>query len=303
MKQHAKRQRPGFESLENRQLLAGTVLIDDSGGNLVITGDALANHIEIRQTGLAEFTVTGKDGEQIRSPGGIFQKGPVTIPVVRGGLLVSLGSGDDSVGIEGTPAVQPIGAFLTIITGSGKDQVKISNVHTGGQLYPPQMIVPVELKRRRSVIGEAQWLNALTPGSLTIDTGAGDKLTDADTVNLASVKIEGPTMINTGPGADLVTLDEISGRQVVIDTASGADRVELAVRGPVSLINLHLTLANDNDYLNIGTSSFMLTGIELSRFEGGRGLNYLTGYANLNVRTRSRLVNPRTTGFIVDPVK
>ena len=73
MKQHAKRQRPGFESLENRQLLAGTVLIDDSGGNLVITGDALANHIEIRQTGLAEFTVTGKDGEQIRSPGGIFQ--------------------------------------------------------------------------------------------------------------------------------------------------------------------------------------------------------------------------------------
>lgn len=296
--------KPSLESLEDRQLLAGNVLIDTSDGNLVITADALANRIEIRKTGLGQFTITGLGGEQFRTPGGFFQRGPVTVPLVRGGICVSLGAGNDSVVIHGATVAEPTAAFLDVFTGPGQDQVKILNVHTGNRHYPLQIIVPDELKRQRASIGEAAYWNAVTPGSLTIDTGSsGDRSTDADTVTLTGVEVEGPTMINTGAGADAVRLDDVTGRQGSIGTGAGADDVQLANSGPVAFITLNMNLADGDDRVHIGTEPFVLTGIDLSRFEGGRGLNFLTGYGNLAARTKARLVNPRTTCFVVDPVR
>ena len=291
------------EPLESRQLLAGTVLIDSSDGNLLLTGDALANRISIRQSSLGQYTVTGLDGEQFRTPGGVFQKGPVAVANVRGGLMVSLGSGNDYVTIEGVLGHRAVAAFVTVLTGPGQDQVILDQIKTGGPQYPPQIIIPKELGRQRGAIGEAAYWNAVTPGSVTVETGAGDRPGDGDTVQLAGVDIQGPTLISTGAGADLVTLNDVTGRQGVIGTGAGADRVELAVQGGVAFYSLDMALADDNDYVNIGTGSFTLTGFQRSRFEGGRGLNYLTGYANLDAATRARLVNPRTTGFVVDPVR
>jgi len=297
------RRRPALESLESRQLLAGNVLIDTSDGNLVITGDALANRIAIHQTGLGQFTVTGLDGEQFRTPGGRFQRDQVSVPLIRGGICVSLGAGDDSVTLTGASPGQPTCAFLDIFTGSGQDQVEVRNLRTGDRHYPLQITIPEELKRQRAAIGEAAYWNAVTPGSLTIDTGAADRARDGDSITLAGVAVEGPAMINTGAGADYVSLDDVVGRQGFIGTGTGADQVQLANSGPVSFYVLNMNLAADDDRIHIGTASFVLTGIDLSRFDGGRGLNYLTGYANLDARTRGRLVNPRTTGFVVDPVR
>lgn len=297
------RRRLSLEPLENRQLLAGNVLIDTSDGNLVITGDALANRVAIRQTGLGQFTVTGLDREQFRTPGGLFKKGPVTVSNVRGGLFVSLSSGDDYVKVQGEPGHPVTAAFVTVLTGPGRDQVMVDQVQTGGSQYPPQIQIPQELKRQRSAIGEAAYWNAVTPGSLTIDSGAGDRSLDGDTVTLTGVEINGPAMISTGTGPDLVTLDDVTGRQAVIGTAAGTDRVELAGQGAVSFVTLNMMMGDDDDLVSIGTGPFTLTGVELSRFEGGRGRNYLTGYANLDPLTRSRLVNPRSTGFVVDPVR
>jgi hypothetical protein len=303
MKHIPKRHRLTLEPLENRQLLAGNISIETSDGNLVILGDALSNRISIRQTGLGQFTVTGNDGEQFRTPGGLYQKTPVKVANVRGGLLVSLASGNDSVQIQGLGSSRSLGAFVTILTGPGKDEVVIREVQTGGLQYPPQIKVPTELNRQRAAIGNSAYWNATTPGSITIDTGAGDRASDGDTVSLQSINVEGPTMINTGFGADQVKLNGMTGRQAVINTSAGSDRVELAQQASVSFDTLNITMGDDNDYVNIGTGPFQLTSINTSRFEGGRGVNILTGYGNLDAKTRKRLIDPRLTGFLVDPAR
>jgi hypothetical protein len=303
MKHIPKRHRLTLEPLENRQLLAGNISIETSDGNLVILGDALSNRISIRQTGLGQFTVTGNDGEQFRTPGGLYQKTPVKVANVRGGLLVSLASGNDSVQIQGLGSSRSLGAFVTVLTGPGKDEVVIREVQTGGLQYPPQIKVPTELNRQRAAIGNSAYWNATTPGSITIDTGAGDRASDGDTVSLQSINVEGPTMINTGFGADQVKLNGMTGRQAVINTSAGSDRVELAQQASVSFDTLNITMGDDNDYVNIGTGPFQLTSINTSRFEGGRGVNILTGYGNLDAKTRKRLIDPRLTGFLVDPAR
>jgi len=303
MKHIPKRHRLTLEPLENRQLLAGNISIETSDGNLVILGDALSNRISIRQTGLGQFTVTGNDGEQFRTPGGLYQKTPVKVANVRGGLLVSLASGNDSVQIQGLGSSRSLGAFVTILTGPGKDEVVIREVQTGGLQYPPQIKIPTELNRQRAAIGNSAYWNATTPGSITIDTGAGDRASDGDTVSLQSINVEGPTMINTGFGADQVKLNGMTGRQAVINTSAGSDRVELAQQASVSFDTLNITMGDDNDYVNIGTGPFQLTSINTSRFEGGRGVNILTGYGNLDAKTRKRLIDPRLTGFLVDPAR
>jgi hypothetical protein len=303
MKHIPKRHRLTLEPLENRQLLAGNISIETSDGNLVILGDAFSNRISIRQTGLGQFTVTGNDGEQFRTPGGLYQKTPVKVANVRGGLLVSLASGNDSVQIQGLGSSRSLGAFVTILTGPGKDEVVIREVQTGGLQYPPQIKVPTELNRQRAAIGNSAYWNATTPGSITIDTGAGDRASDGDTVSLQSINVEGPTMINTGFGADQVKLNGMTGRQAVINTSAGSDQVELAQQASVSFDTLNITMGDDNDYVNIGTGPFQLTSINTSRFEGGRGVNILTGYGNLDAKTRKRLIDPRLTGFLVDPAR
>jgi hypothetical protein len=303
MKHIPKRHRLTLEPLENRQLLAGNISIETSDGNLVILGDALSNRISIRQTGLGQFTVTGNDGEQFRTPGGLYQKTPVKVANVRGGLLVSLASGNDSVQIQGLGSSRSLGAFVTVLTGTGKDEVVIREVQTGGLQYPPQIKIPTELNRQRAAIGNSAYWNATTPGSITIDTGAGDRASDGDTVSLQSINVEGPTMINTGFGADQVKLNGMTGRQAVINTSAGSDRVELAQQASVSFDTLNITMGDDNDYVNIGTGPFQLTSINTSRFEGGRGVNILTGYGNLDAKTRKRLIDPRLTGFLVDPAR
>ena len=302
MKPLKKRHQPTLEPLEARQLLAGNILIETSDGNLVITGDALPNSITITQTGLGQFAVTGNDGEQFRTPGGNFQKSPVTVANVRGGLLVSLGSGDDSVNIQGISSSCPIGEFLTVMTGPGQDRVEIRKAQTGDPRYPPQIKIPVELKRQRAAIGEAAFWNATATGSLTIDTGAGDKASDGDTVTIHSVTIQGPTMIETGAGDDQISLDDFRGRQAGVYTSSGADHVAIALKAVVSVDSLTMNLGDQDDRVEIGTGPLTLTGMNLSKFEGGRGLNILTGYSNLDTKTRRRLVDPRTTGFVVDPL-
>lgn len=299
MKPRHKSHKPTLESLESRQLLAGNVVIDLSDGNLVITGDALANRIAIRQTGLGQFTVTGLDGEQFRTPGGQFQKKPVIVANVRGGLLVSLGGGDDSVNIEGDSPDRPIGAFLTVLTGPGKDQVQIRNAQTGGPQYPPQIKIPVELNRQRSAIGEAAYWNAVTPGSLTIDTGAGDRVLDNDTVTIKGATIQGPTMIDTGNGDDRFQLDDFTGHQAVINTDAGTDRVDFARNSAVSFYSLTMNMGDQNDWLEIGQGGMSLIGVSQSAFYGGRGVNTLAGIENLTPGSDSHLVDPETTGFIV----
>ena len=300
MKNHRKSRRLSLESLEGRTLLSGTITLDTSDGNLVILGDANPNNISVRQTGLGEFTVTGNNGELFRTPGGLFQKNAVNVTNVRGGLLVSLASGNDSVTIQGLSDTRPIGAFVTVLTGSGKDHVDINTLQTGGVQYPPQIKIPAELNRQRGAIGEAAYWNATIPGAITIDTGAGDRTADADTVTIRSASVLGPTLIDTGAGDDQVTLDGLTGWQAIINTDRGADHVNIAHQTQVSLYSLTMTLGDQNDWVEIGPGQLdLISSITPSAFYGGSGTNTLAGIQNLTPGSNANLVDPATTGFVV----
>ena len=51
--------RLGLESLESRELMAGVVSVQVSGGNLRITGDGAANGVVVFQLGEGQYRVLG----------------------------------------------------------------------------------------------------------------------------------------------------------------------------------------------------------------------------------------------------
>jgi hypothetical protein len=58
---------PTLEGLESRALLAGNVTVQFSRGSASVLGDALDNHVQVDQYGLAlgQFQITGLDGTTI----------------------------------------------------------------------------------------------------------------------------------------------------------------------------------------------------------------------------------------------
>ncbi len=298
MRPRTRRRRPVAEALEARVPLAGDVTLSLIDGNLQVVGDGRPNAVVVEQTAAATFVVRGSAGERLRAPGGGWTAGPVTVRGVTGGVLVSLGAGDDSVAVAGRSRDLPFAGFLTILAGSGADRVSVERVRTGGLDFPQRPAEPPELRRQSGAIGRVAYQNALTAGSLTIDTGAGDRDVDADLVQLDGVQVLGSTVLQTGRGDDRVALDGLEARQVLVRTDAGADSVEVAVRAQVSAYALDLVMAEADDRVTLGPARLRLTARMTSTFDGGPGRNVLRGLANLDPRSIGTLTDPRRTGFV-----
>lgn len=290
---------PAAEALEARAPLAGDVTISLIEGNLQVVGDSAPNAVEVEQVEAGTFVIRGLAGERLRPPGAVPTTEPVTVRGITGGLLVSLGAGDDAVTIRGRGGDRPFAGFLTVLTGQGVDSVTIERVRTGGAEFPLRPTVLPELRRQSAAIGRLADENARTAGSLTIDTGAGDRETDGDVVRLDGVRVLGSTLIQTGRGDDRVSLDGLDARQVRLFSDAGADRIELAQRAGVAAFAVDLALADGDDLVTIGPGRLRLTARQSSTFDGGRGRNALRGLANLDPRSIGTLTDPRRTGFQV----
>jgi VCBS repeat-containing protein len=119
----------GLERLESRVVLDGGVRAFVSGGNLRIVGDVQANEIQIEQSSMRSFRVSSRDGTT-RING---QTDSQTFFGVRGDVDISLGRGNDVVEITGTAAdAVTVSDRLIINTGSGRDQVLLTEVHAIG---------------------------------------------------------------------------------------------------------------------------------------------------------------------------
>src|SRR5690242_3886607 len=106
----------GFETLEDRTLLAANVTATLSNGTLTITGDATANDIEVVGTGpQGAVEVTLANGQTLSVVGGTTvdaQDG--TFTGVKN-LVISSGNGNDTVSLTDVN----IAGSLSAVEGSG----------------------------------------------------------------------------------------------------------------------------------------------------------------------------------------
>ena len=138
----------GLETLEPRLLMAGDVTAAVVGGDLILRGDARANHVVIDQAGLSDgqFRIAGADGTTVNGTAG-----PLVLDNVTGALRAALGRGDDV--LELLDAVLPSGLLVctrrggdavniehvevagdvVVRTGGGRDEVRLDSVTVGGQ--------------------------------------------------------------------------------------------------------------------------------------------------------------------------
>jgi type VI protein secretion system component Hcp len=113
----------GFEQLEARELLAGDVLAEVSGGVLTLTGDAADNSIRIVDV--------GEDGILLRGVGTTVNgKATQYYKVTFNDMLVSSLAGNDNVYVSS----ENIGGKLTMTLGDGTDNVRIESGEISGDV-------------------------------------------------------------------------------------------------------------------------------------------------------------------------
>jgi hypothetical protein len=201
----AYRKRLGVELLEQKQMLAGDVVVSMVHGALQIQGDATANHVAISSGAEGSLVIQGLDGTTVHMAGSTAPAPDTGLVVqnVKGDVRVSLGDGDDVVDLHDAMLRHD----LTINTGAGADAVNVG-VASGA-----------------AATAEDDAANVNVRGSVLIRTGS-----ENDTVNLASANIRGVLGIATDGGDDTVTVGFETG-----DEASGAAAPPTDEDEPVAL--------------------------------------------------------------------
>lgn len=106
-----------IETLETREVMAGNVNIFMDGTEMVIDGDGLANHVEIRDLGNNVFKISGVNGTTI-------DDGPWRNVFVQSGVFrVNLRNGADSLTLIETYAIKTI----NVLMGHGADKLTVNN--------------------------------------------------------------------------------------------------------------------------------------------------------------------------------
>jgi hypothetical protein len=250
-----------FESLEQRQLLAGDVLVNVVRGDLVIQGDAADNEIAI--TAGAEpgsYVVTGLNGTTVHQ-NGQDPASDVTVTGVRRDVRIGMGEGNDSVSIE---AARVRGDVL-IRTGTGNDEVSVDDVGIGGRLA-----IGTDGGDDTVSLGSATEEPEPTPtgarggdleGALRVRKGIHVDLgTENDTLTLDQVATSIGVGVNAGSGDDSVSAEDASGVVFAVLGGDGTDTISLA-----DLRARHLGVhagAGDDD-VAIADSIFSTLGVAL----------------------------------------
>lgn len=270
-----------YETLEQKHMLAGDVLVTVVDGKLDIEGDAEDNQIAI--TAGAEggsYVLTGLDGTNLLpvDPETEVPGAPVstlTVSDVRGRINVELGDGNDLVAVFDAN----VRGELKIDTGEGNDEVLIGAEAAAGselaELLPEDLSVSIK-------------------GKLDIDTGAGD-----DVVSVANASVKGLLKVETGEGADSLLLGVATEGEVetlLEDLPDATLRIHGAVRADLGDGNDELSLTQVKAYGSVhvdaalGDDNLSITGSQLShlRLLGGDGADEVevldSAFAALSVK-------------------
>jgi hypothetical protein len=320
-----------FESLEQRHLLAGDVLVNVVGGNLRIEGDVEANKILITAGAEAgTFVVTGLDGTTL---GG--ETDPVTVTDVRN-IHVAMGDGDDLVAVAGAS----VRGHVAIRTGEGNDRVAVGTDGGAAELagvLPEDLAVEVRGSLSIATGAGADQVSVDSTTAALVKVSAGD---DNDVVNLGSDESLGDLTarltarlgahVDLGDGNDELTLDQVETRgllaargglgddsvdaslttagAMLVSTDGGVDSINLA---DLDVRHLGLHTGDGNDTVEVSDSVFTTLGVVL-----GDGDDTLTtsalearvailaggdGSDTLDEVTASVFAHQRILGFEIPP--
>ncbi len=229
--QSTAQRRGRFECLEQRQLLAGDVVLEVVDGQLMIQGDLEDNKIMITSGAEAgAFVVTGLDTTTVHEDGQPPGTDPVTVTGVHG-IQVDLGEGDDLVAVVGAN----VRGSLSIGTGAGDDRVLIG---TGGDAAELVGVLPGDLavNIRGSLRVDTDANNdhvsiddATIGGPIGVAVGEGDDEVSLGGTSMdesARVRVGGGVRIGLGAGDDELSLDHVNSRGAVfVHGDSGDDMV------------------------------------------------------------------------------
>ncbi len=201
--------RLGYEQLEERYALAGDVLAVVSGGNLSLTGDELANHVVIDQSGLAAGQYRVSSGSDPTTING--QAGPLLLSGVTGKVRLKMKGGNDSVEIRNVSAARD----LRLDGGDGDNSFTIEQTDVGRNLKI----------RNRDGSDQITLHDVSVAGKAEIRSGDG-----GSQVHVGAVTVGRNLKIKAGDGLDTVEVhDETAiGRDLIIKHGSGGSSTEIS---------------------------------------------------------------------------
>ena len=202
-----------IENLENRQLLAGDVMVDVSRGNLVIVGDEADNQLHISSgQSPGEYMIVGlpgPDGTETTING---QTEPLVVNDAFRSVRVATGDGNDVVDISHANF-----RHLDVHTGPGDDIVRLGLAPNGPGPEDPNT-VETDLAGETDPTAPAIEPSVTVRGRLRIGTGEGN-----DTVVERHLRVGHSQAIHTGEGDDNVILDPPNDSPVPPDQGETAE--------------------------------------------------------------------------------
>jgi hypothetical protein len=279
-----------FESLEERNLLAGDVLVSVLEGRLVIEGDELANNIAITAGAEAgSFVISGLDGTTVHE--GEAPAAEVTVTGVEAGVRVELGEGDDTMAL----ADVSIQSNVSINMGEGNDTVEVGiGAGEPGEVMPDEVSVMIRGALRITTEGgndEITVDDATIRGSLHVDAGDGD-----DTVSLGGMNgtVGVASLGGLGGLGGILNGEKIDARVHVrgslhVDLGGGSN--ELDMNFVHAKLFASVEGGSEDDDINIGESQMLSLsvrtgdGMDTISLEGVRGgfVHLLAGDGNDDV--------------------
>ena len=174
------------ESLEVRSLLAGNVLASIQAGGLTLQGDNLDNDVRI-DFDATTFSISGLNGTTINGDASFSR--PISEISGVNRIGISLGNGNDSLGVFGTLPERGFVGTTTVDSGAGNDVLFMDgDINLGG-----------DLNIRTQAGDDVVVLRGSTVADANIHTGAGN-----DRVGLLDVTVVDDLFIDASAGADIV---------------------------------------------------------------------------------------------------
>jgi hypothetical protein len=247
-----------FQSLENRNLMAGNLSVSVQNHSLVINGDNNDNYVQIEQAGNGQYTVTAYSGDKING-----KTGPQTFSGVTSDFKIDLKGGKDAVSFGGDvlPITLPHNVSIKNTESIFLDQAKVlDNLSisggTGGDY--------IDIK------------GSTIEGGLSMDVGSGYSLVRVEYTHIGDPSVNGGQndfnfkQGNGGLFLDLEYTTVERDMNVKLDGSSHDTKI-LAMFGGV--VGRNLTFQGDDE----------IDSVSISEYTVGKNVSISTGNGNDHV--------------------
>ncbi|MDX1944238.1 MAG: hypothetical protein SFU86_02445 [Pirellulaceae bacterium] len=244
--------RLGIEGLEARNLLAGLVQVEATGGNLLVRGDNVANQVVIVQLAAGQFAVVGLGGTEVAGGTNLNGNSVRTFTGIAANIDVDLRGGDDILGIgNDAAALVDLADYFGYEGDLGDTDQLEDDLH--------------------ALLGAAAGAT-LDARNLILRLGEGD-----DGVGIVDVNIRQRIDANLGSGRNAFGVDSSTiGDDLILRGGSGIDDMLLFENDIAQMLDVHLGEGNNFAIVegcSIGESAVLSTG---------RGADFI-GLTNTNV--------------------